>query len=213
MATAPDGKMSGMKETRQNTSPDGIAMPQELAGAVNLMAHPMAGAAAFGALGLGLASQAFGLWLGALEGVAEASRTLLTTLPDVDQRPDRRPEPAPRPARKAAKLELVVSKPAAEAEPAVEEKAAARPSAPVARAVPAKPEGIEKPAVPDDLKAVAGVGPKLEKVLNGLGIWTYGQIAALDGPQITWLDEHLGFSGRIVRDDWIGQATALSGGA
>ena len=29
------------------------------------------------------------------------------------------------------------------------------------------------PKKADDLKAISGIGPKLEKVLNGLGIWTY----------------------------------------
>ncbi len=36
------------------------ALPQEFAGAVNLMAHPLAGLAAASALGFGLAGHAFG---------------------------------------------------------------------------------------------------------------------------------------------------------
>ncbi len=40
-----------------------------------------------------------------------------------------------------------------------------------------QPKAMEKPASPDDLKAISGIGPKLETVLNGLGIWTYEQIA------------------------------------
>ena len=44
-----------------------------------------------------------------------------------------------------------------------------------------KPRAIERPAEPDDLKAISGIGPKLEKVLNDLGVWTYAQIAAWEG--------------------------------
>lgn len=64
----------------------------------------------------------------------------------------------------------------------------------------------------DDLKAISGIGPKLEKILYGLGLRTYAQIAALDKAQIARLDRQLGFAGRIGRDDWIGQATALAAG-
>ncbi|RVA16372.1 NADH-ubiquinone dehydrogenase, partial [Mesorhizobium sp. M7A.F.Ca.CA.002.05.1.1] len=39
-------------------------MPKEMASAVNLFVHPVAGAAAMSALGLGLANHAFGVWLG-----------------------------------------------------------------------------------------------------------------------------------------------------
>ena len=53
--------------------------------------------------------------------------------------------------------------------------------------------------------------PKLEKVLNGLGVWTYAQIAAWTREEIAWVDDYLSFRGRIGRDDWIGQAVKLSG--
>ncbi|MGC4027226.1 MAG: hypothetical protein QM744_20050 [Mesorhizobium sp.] len=41
------------------------------------------------------------------------------------------------------------------------------------------PEAIARPAIVDDLKRITGVGPKLEEVLNGYGLWTYPQIADL----------------------------------
>lgn len=75
---------------------------------------------------------------------------------------------------------------------------------------PTKRKGMERPAKVDDLKAISGVGPKLEQVLNRLGIWTYSQIAELTDGEIAWLDQELGFSGRIGRDDWTGQAQALA---
>jgi NADH-quinone oxidoreductase subunit E len=73
-----------------------------------------------------------------------------------------------------------------------------------------KPRTIERPAAPDDLKAISGIGPKLEKVLNDLGVWTYVQIATWEKREVAWLDDYLGFRGRIDRDAWIEQARALS---
>lgn len=75
-----------------------------------------------------------------------------------------------------------------------------------------RPEAIDRPDQPDDLKAIAGIGPKLEERLNGLGVWTYAQIAAWSPEQVAWVDDYLSFKGRIGRDGWIAQAAALAGG-
>lgn len=75
-----------------------------------------------------------------------------------------------------------------------------------------RPAEIEKPETPDDLKLISGVGPKLEQVLNGLGVWTYAQIAAWQPEEVAWVDDYLQFKGRIDRDDWIAQAGALAKG-
>lgn len=75
-----------------------------------------------------------------------------------------------------------------------------------------RPAEIEKPENPDDLKLISGVGPKLEQVLNGLGIWTFAQIAAWQPEEAAWVDDYLQFSGRIGRDNWIDQAGALAKG-
>ncbi|MCR9124198.1 MAG: hypothetical protein NXH91_18215 [Phyllobacteriaceae bacterium] len=75
-----------------------------------------------------------------------------------------------------------------------------------------QPVKAEKPAKPDDLKMIAGVGPKLEQVLNGLGIWTFAQIADWTANEVAWVDDYLQFKGRIERDDWIAQAAALAKG-
>lgn len=81
-------------------------------------------------------------------------------------------------------------------------------------AASAAPEGLmaEAPAVIDDLKLIKGVGPKLEAELNGIGIYTFAQIAAMTEPQMIWLDEQISsVRGRPLRDDWAGQAKALNG--
>ena len=64
---------------------------------------------------------------------------------------------------------------------------------------------------PDDLKKISGIGPKIERLLNEVGIYHYRQIATLTGEDIAWLDERLKFRGRIERDDWVGQAKKLAG--
>lgn len=75
-----------------------------------------------------------------------------------------------------------------------------------------RPQAIDMPAKPDDLKLIAGVGPKLEKVLNGLGIWTFDQLAELSAEEIAWVDDYLGLAGRFGRDRWAEQAMTLTAG-
>jgi poly(hydroxyalkanoate) granule-associated protein len=66
------------------------------------------------------------------------------------------------------------------------------------------------PAEKDNLKLISGIGPVLEGKLNGAGITTYQQIAALTDEEIERLElEVIHFSGRVHRDDWIGQAKTL----
>ncbi|HBS49673.1 MAG TPA: NADH-quinone oxidoreductase subunit E [Rhodobacteraceae bacterium] len=78
----------------------------------------------------------------------------------------------------------------------------------------AKPVTLEAPRGdgPDDLKQLKGVGPKLEKTLNELGIYHFDQIAAWTPAEIAWVDDRLRFKGRIERDGWIEQAKTLASG-
>ncbi len=71
-------------------------------------------------------------------------------------------------------------------------------------------DGTAPPVARDDLKLISGIGPVLEGKLNGAGITTYQQIAALTDDEIERLESDvINFSGRIHRDDWIGQAKTL----
>lgn len=66
------------------------------------------------------------------------------------------------------------------------------------------------PAEKDDLKLISGIGPVLEGKLNGAGITTYQQIAALTEDGIERIEsEVINSSGRVHREDWIGQAKTL----
>ncbi|HKN10923.1 MAG TPA: hypothetical protein VJ376_15795 [Pseudomonadota bacterium] len=63
---------------------------------------------------------------------------------------------------------------------------------------------------PDDLKLIVGVGPVLERMLHGLGVTMFRQIARWTERDIAEFDAKLPeFPGRIVRDQWVTQARAL----
>ncbi len=189
-------------------------LPKEMASAANLMVHPAAGAMALSALGFGLASQAAGTWLGAMSAAAEVSQRFWQPVMDelnekaeadgvapvVESLPV---TPRARPAPDVEKVQAVV--PLKVAAPKRESREAAKPVT-----TQAAPSAMVRPETPDDLKLIAGIGPKLEQVLNAQGIWTYAQIAAWTAPEIAWVEDLLGFAGRIGRDGWIAQAASLA---
>ena len=233
--TEKDGKTDEMKAGQRPYE------SSEIAGAVNLMVHPFAGAAALSALGMGVAGHAFGVWMGFVSGVADASRRLFVS-EDIDpglfgpapiygKRPESAGEPVAVPSDKPAHTATVtpISAARARAPGGTAQKAKnwsrveVAPEPVVMTAAPAsdaattlmpedfrRPKAAGRPATPDDLKLISGVGPKLEKVLNGLGAWTFAQIAAWEPAETAWVDDYLSFSGRIARDGWIGQAAALA---
>jgi len=62
----------------------------------------------------------------------------------------------------------------------------------------------------DNLRLIKGIGPAIEKTLNELGIFRYHQIAEMTEYDIDRVAQRLkGFSSRIHREDWIGQARDL----
>jgi predicted flap endonuclease-1-like 5' DNA nuclease len=66
--------------------------------------------------------------------------------------------------------------------------------------------------VPDDLQRIRGIGQRNEELLNGLGIFHFGQIAAWTPAEARWIGGHIAFPERIERDDWVGQAIILATG-
>lgn len=107
---------------------------------------------------------------------------------------------------------LIDSAPAAtrEAVPPIPD--VAEPPVPTAAATPAA-AAAPTPTGGDDLTRLKGVGPKLAAILADLGVTSFSQIAAWDDAEIQRIDLQLGrFEGRIVRDDWVGQARLLTEG-
>ena len=83
---------------------------------------------------------------------------------------------SPAPAARAA------PKPSAPPPPAQAAAAAAKPAPqppPTAPEPKAAPAAAAKPAEPDDLTAIEGIGPKISRVLRGAGVRTYAQLAAM----------------------------------
>ncbi len=62
----------------------------------------------------------------------------------------------------------------------------------------------------DDLKKISGIGPKMEEVLNSIGIYTFLQVSKMTKREYDLLDSITeSFPGRAERDDWSGQAKKL----
>jgi predicted flap endonuclease-1-like 5' DNA nuclease len=80
-----------------------------------------------------------------------------------------------------------------------------------AKAKSAKPSRAA-PAAPQDLKVISGIGPKLETLLNKLGIFTLAQIASWSTEDAAKVDQDLQLNGRVLRDDWRGQAKQMAEG-
>jgi len=151
-------------------------------------------------------------------------RTFMNVLP-VDEVADvKKAAPKAKPAAKKAK-------------PAAPKKEAPKAAAPAPKkeapkkAAPAKVEEVEEiseeqkaenktallgalgtatEADKDDLKKIKGVGPKLEGVLNSIGIYTFAQVSKMTAKEYDLVDSLMdSFKGRAKRDDWAGQAKEL----
>jgi predicted flap endonuclease-1-like 5' DNA nuclease len=85
---------------------------------------------------------------------------------------------------------------------------------PASDIVPMRPAGLSAPrnGVPDNLQRIRGVGERNEALLNSLGIFHFGQIAAWTPGEVRWVGTYLAFPERIERDNWVGQATILASG-
>lgn len=67
-------------------------------------------------------------------------------------------------------------------------------------------------ARPDDLKRIRGIGVLFEKRLNGMGYWTYEQIANWTAADVARVSKALEVKGQIERENWIEQARMLASG-
>ena len=182
-------------------------MPKQGIPAANLLTPPLGAAAAVSALGLGMASQIWGFWAGAMASAFDMNTKLN---PTVWRAQPAEPQP---PSTDIDALKTIIRTKAG----TVKEKAPT-----LAKTTPAKKMNASiatnplvhtiataSPIAADDLKRISGIGPKLEQVLNGMGVRTYAQIAAWTADDLDKVDDQLKFGGRISRDDWVGQANVL----
>ena len=88
------------------------------------------------------------------------------------------------------------------------------PAAPVAAAATTAAGIPAAVGASDNLTRIVGIGPKLNELLQSLGVRRFDQIAAWTPGEIAKVDSHLGgFKGRIERDSWVEQAKLLATGA
>ena len=74
-----------------------------------------------------------------------------------------------------------------------------------------RPASLDAPnGAPDDLKRIGGIGPKIEGILNELGIFHFSQIAEWNPQEEAWIDSYLRIQGRVMRERWVDQANELS---
>lgn len=75
-----------------------------------------------------------------------------------------------------------------------------------------KPKSLPAPrgGAPDDLRQIKGIGPKIEAILHDLGVFHFDQIGAWTLSNMEWVDNRIGFKGRVAREAWITQAKALA---
>ena len=183
-----------------------------------LMQQQAAAMAAATAIGLSVTSHIAGVMFGAMQGmtgttqkaatateetpVAEAAEPVASAAEAADVAPTIKTEtPVKAPVKsKPVKSEPVKSEPvraaSVKADKPQRQKAAAR--------------IVETQA--DDLKKISGIGPKLEQVLNGMGVRRYADVASWSDKDVKRFDEQLGFGGRIARDGWVEQAKTLMKG-
>lgn len=83
-----------------------------------------------------------------------------------------------------------------------------------ANAVGTRPTGLNAPTggTKDNLQRIKGIGKVNEGKLNDLGIFHFSQIRDWTPSEARWVGTFLSFSGRIEREDWIGQAKTLADG-
>ena len=116
-----------------------------------------------------------------------AAATAAVAAPKASPPPKPEPAPTPRPRKKPVVAEVVTPPPAG------------------------KPKIAAAVGEPDNLRLIKGVGPKLNTLLNNLGITRFDQIATWQAEDIAEVDQYLeSFSGRITRDAWIDQAKYLA---
>lgn len=159
--------------------------------------------------------------------VARAAETVAETVAEPAAEPAKvvSAAPAPEAAAPKAPAKPPATKPAAK--PAAKKSVAAKAKGATAQGLDAalakskdepkagEPEMLAAPrgGKADDLKMIKGVGPKLEALLNEVGVWHFDQIASWKAKDIAFVDEKMvGFHGRITRDEWVRQAKVLAKG-
>ena len=148
--------------------------------------QPLAAAFAWSAYGFGLTARMFGMMS---ETFAAAASAGVEKSAEARAPEKRETHPAPKATAKVLPFESA------------------------AKTKPLKPSHlIFSKSQSDDLKLISGIGPKLEQMLNKMGISSLAQIAKWTSNDAARIDGELGLNGRVLRDDWAGQAIKMAEG-
>lgn len=71
------------------------------------------------------------------------------------------------------------------------------------------PAGFQDSGAADDLTRIKGIGKKVARKLNAIGVVSFAQIAGWKREDVGQVSERLGFKGRIKRQAWVKQAKKL----
>ena len=150
--------------------------------------------------------------------VAEAAAPVAAVMAEPVLAAGAKPKAAAKPK---AEAKPKAAKPKADAKPKAEKaevkaKAEPKPKAAKPKAEKsAKPVGLVRLKAPrkgkaDDLKEIEGIGPALEKLVNGMGFFHFDQIAQWTEADVALVDAEMKtFKGRISRDKWVEQAKII----
>jgi predicted flap endonuclease-1-like 5' DNA nuclease len=146
---------------------------------------------------------------GATNAAVQAPAALMSTSAPAKPAPAKPASRKPAAARTAAGSNARASKTVA-----TPKKAAPARKAALAGKSPASKSPASKAVAGEanNLRRLIGVGPVNERLLNGLGVTTYAQIAAWTVADIKRIEDVLNFDGRIERERWIEQAKLLAAG-
>lgn len=165
-----------------------------------LMANPAIMMAAATAYGIRMTGQWASLFLNAMQDQAEKLAAADEAVEPAEAKTD---------APVVANVEPVDASAFAQpVEPAVKRAKKAE-KASAARKTAAKPKKSARSSASDDLKLISGIGPKLANLLKERGVSTFDALAEMDEAALAALDGDLGLDGRILRDDWAGQARKM----
>jgi large subunit ribosomal protein L21 len=93
-------------------------------------------------------------------------------------------------------------------------KAAVKAEKPAKKVAAPEVEALAAPVTggADDISLIAGIGPKILKGLNDMGVTTFAQIAGWTEADVERIETELKQKGRVGREEWIDQAKELMAG-
>lgn len=156
---------------------------------------------------------------GATKAAMQAPSTLMSTSAPAKPAPKKSATARAATAPRASAAKTATPKPPASKASAPRTAPAASKAAPAAsKAAPAAKKAATgsatatAPGKANDLRRLIGIGPTNERLLKGLGVTTYAQIAAWTPDDVKRIEATLNFDGRIERERWIEQAKLLAAG-